>query len=124
MFSSEPFSQVPSSTNVFSPPNSFLHYEQEDNAHFNYHHQINNPFNNFVCPADQVEDFVLQQQDHNDLLDSVVSSYKKKLASSKQRDGHSKIYTARGLRDRRVQNGYKDISSWECVMDQETSKQA
>ncbi|KAI3784982.1 hypothetical protein L1987_44090 [Smallanthus sonchifolius] len=125
MFSSDPFSQVPSSTNVFSPPNSFLDYE-EDNDHFNYHQQINNPFytsNDFVCPADQVttlkQDFVLQQQyseDHNDLLDSVVSSYKKKMASSK-RDGHSKIYTARGLRDRRVRLSIDISRKLFCLQD-------
>nr|AXM04983.1 cycloidea-like protein [Atractylodes lancea] len=40
-------------------------------------------------------------EDHDDLLDSVISSCKKKLVASKK-DGHSKIYTARGPRDRRV----------------------
>nr|AXM05081.1 cycloidea-like protein [Cosmos bipinnatus] len=40
-------------------------------------------------------------EDYNDLLESVVYRSKKKVVASKK-DGHSKIYTAQGPRDRRV----------------------
>ncbi|XP_076930424.1 uncharacterized protein LOC143595226 [Bidens hawaiensis] len=136
MFSSNPCSQVPSSTNVFSPSNSFFDYEK-DIDHFNYHQQIDNLFtsNDFVSPTysspahdpDPVtndvttheQDFVLQQQfseDHDDLLESVISSYKKKMPSSK-RDGHSKIYTARGPRDRRVRLSIDVSRKFFCLQD-------
>nr|BBE14741.1 cycloidea-like 2c protein [Dahlia pinnata] len=40
-------------------------------------------------------------EDYNDLLESVVYPSKKKVVTAKK-DGHSKIYTAQGPRDRRV----------------------
>nr|AXM05103.1 cycloidea-like protein [Galinsoga parviflora] len=111
MFSSNPFSQ-----NVFSPPNSFLDNEKDD-AHFNYHHQIHmNPYisNDF---ATLEQDFVLQHQFSEDLLDSVVSSsFNKKLETSK-RDGHSKICTAGGLRDRRVRLSIDIARKFFCLQD-------
>ncbi|KAI3784984.1 hypothetical protein L1987_44092 [Smallanthus sonchifolius] len=54
------------------------------------------------------EGSVLQYSDnYNDLLESVVYPSKKKVVTSKK-DGHSKIYTAQGPRDRR-QSDYNDI---------------
>nr|AXM05085.1 cycloidea-like protein [Bidens pilosa] len=137
MFSSNPCPQVPSSTNVFSPSDSFFDYEK-DIDHFNYHQQIDNLFtsNDFVShtyssPAHDPDppvtndvttheqDFVLQQQfpeGHDDLLESVISSYKKKMPSSK-RDRHSKIYTARGPRDRRVRLSIDVSRKFFCLQD-------
>nr|AXM05097.1 cycloidea-like protein [Flaveria bidentis] len=135
MFSSNPFSQVRnfSTINVFSPPNSFLDYETDD-VYFNYHQQINNnPFvSGDVCHNDVTtlkQDFVLQQhfaegsglqssdsEDHNDLLESVISSYKKKMVTSK-RDGHSKINTSRGPRDRRVRLSIDIAKKFFCLQD-------
>nr|AXM05041.1 cycloidea-like protein [Osteospermum ecklonis] len=75
------------------------------------------PVTDFI--ASNSQDFVRQQQqqqqqqqfhegshlqyceDYNELLESVVYPCKKKMETSKK-DGHSKIYTAQGPRDRRV----------------------
>nr|AXM05080.1 cycloidea-like protein [Cosmos bipinnatus] len=142
MFSTNPFSQVPSSINVFSPSNAFFDYEKDDsnnynnnnnNAPFNSHQQMDNPFtsNDFVsrtynspAPVTNVvstleQDLVLQQQfseDHDDLLESIISSYNKKMPSSR-RDGHSKIYTARGPRDRRVRLSIDVSRKFFCLQD-------
>ncbi|XP_076888441.1 uncharacterized protein LOC143538880 [Bidens hawaiensis] len=125
MFSSNPCSQFPSSTSVFSPTNSIFDYEKDDynnnNAHFNYYQQIHNPFlssqsSDFDChtyshpsrPFPVTYDVSTLKQDfgiqptysanhNNDLLESVVFSCNKKMGTS-----HSKIHTAQGPRDRRV----------------------
>ncbi|GJU86587.1 cycloidea-like protein [Tanacetum coccineum] len=113
MFSSNPFPHLPSSNNVFSQSNSFFTNEKEnDDTDLNYQHRNNNPFissdahfHAYNDPPPDTENVMLQGfqycEDHNDLLDSVISEYNKKLVNSKK-DGHSKIYTARGPRDRRV----------------------
>ncbi|KAJ0526865.1 putative transcription factor TCP family [Helianthus annuus] len=65
------------------------------------------------------QDFVLQHQfyeDHDDLLESVVSSYKKKIVTTKK-DGHSKICTAGGLRDRRVRLSIDISRKFFCLQD-------
>ncbi|KAJ0889288.1 putative transcription factor TCP family [Helianthus annuus] len=97
-------SQVPSSTNIFSPSNYFFK-NKKDNYTFNYNQEIDNPFisTDYICHPLPVTDDVQHQfyEDHDDLLESVVSSYKKKIGTTKK-DGHSKICTAGGLRDRRV----------------------
>ncbi|KAL8251141.1 hypothetical protein R6Q59_034834 [Mikania micrantha] len=111
----------PSSTNILSSPNSFLENEKNDYVHLNYHQQIDN-LTDFVCHLPPVtNDVVLQQQycyvDQNDVLDSVVSSYKMKLATSKN-DGHSKIYTAGSVRDHRRVRLSIDISrKFFCLQD-------
>nr|AXM04974.1 cycloidea-like protein [Adenocaulon himalaicum] len=118
MFSSNPFPQLPSSFHVFPPQNSFFELEK-DGVFFN-HHKHNNQFvsgdcflhayNNLAPPpiTDNItpckQDFVREQQycdDNSHLLESVIYSPKKKMTTSKK-DGHSKIYTAQGPRDRRV----------------------
>nr|AXM04989.1 cycloidea-like protein [Myripnois dioica] len=147
MFSSNlNFPQLPSSTNVIPPPNSFFDHEKEA-LHFNYHGQQRNddPFisgdyffhayNSTAAPPPPVvenittikQDFVRQQQfsegsglpyceDHDDLLDSVISRYKKKMETSKK-DGHSKIYTARGPRDRRVRLSVEIARKFFCLQE-------
>ncbi|KAM0032152.1 putative transcription factor TCP family [Helianthus debilis subsp. tardiflorus] len=109
-------SQVPSTTNIFSP-NSFFD-NQKDIHDFNYHQDINNPF--ISDDASTLEqDFVLQHQfyeDHDDLLESVVSSNKKKIVTTKK-DGHSKICTAGGLRDRRVRLSIDTSRKFFCLQD-------
>nr|AXM05015.1 cycloidea-like protein [Berkheya purpurea] len=125
MFSSNPFRELPSSPNVFLPPIFFFDHEK-DCVCFNYHQSNSDPFisgdclfhayNNLASPTimeNIKQDFVRHQQqlsegpalqsceDHHDLLDSVISCSKMKTGASKK-DGHSKIYTARGPRDRRV----------------------
>nr|AXM05070.1 cycloidea-like protein [Inula linariifolia] len=136
MFSSNPFSQVPSSTtNVFSPPNSFFDHQKDHELHFNYHQRIQTPFisgdilfHTYNTPAPPPvtgnvsaqfsEGSVLQDCEdvHDDLSDSVISPYKKKIATSKK-DGHSKIYTARGPRDRRVRLSIDIARKFFCLQD-------
>nr|AXM04995.1 cycloidea-like protein [Scorzonera sinensis] len=142
MFSSNPFPQLPSSTNGFSPPNSFFVHEK-DGVHYSYHQRNDDPFisgdflfhdyNRSASPQimENVttikQDFVRQQQfsegselqhseDHSDLLDSVISRYKKRMATSKK-DGHSKIYTAQGPRDRRVRLSIDVAQKFFCLQD-------
>nr|AXM05018.1 cycloidea-like protein [Doronicum orientale] len=135
MFSSNPFQQLPSSINVFSPPNSFLAHEKDDDVHFNDHRRNHNSFisgdlhfHTYNSPppfpatggiTTIEKDFVMQQQfseDHDELLDSVISPYKTKMATSKK-DGHSKIYTARGPRDRRVRLSIGIAQKFFCLQD-------
>nr|AXM05048.1 cycloidea-like protein [Aster indicus] len=138
MFSSNPFPHLPSSTNVFSSSsNSFFDHEKDDvdfhnsylSGDFNLH-----AYNSHVHPPDTVEKmFVMEEkhhqqqhfsegsglqysEDHDDLLDSVVSPYRKKMAASKK-DGHSKIYTARGPRDRRVRLSIEIARKFFCLQD-------
>ncbi|CAI9260881.1 unnamed protein product [Lactuca saligna] len=141
MHSSNPFPQLPSSTVGFSHPNSFFYHEKDD-VQYNYHRKNDDPFisgeflfhpyNSSTPPAviENVttikQDFVRQQQfsegsglqcsEDHDLLDSVISPYNKRLATSK-RDGHSKIYTARGPRDRRVRLSIEISRKFFCLQD-------
>nr|AXM05091.1 cycloidea-like protein [Tagetes patula] len=112
------FSSNPSSTNLFSP-NSYLNYKQDDD---NY-----NPFiSGDVTTLKQ--DIVLHQQfsegsgfqyNSEDLLDSVVSSYKQKtlIMETSKKNGHSKIYTAKGPRDRRVRLSIDIARKFFCLQD-------
>nr|AXM05086.1 cycloidea-like protein [Bidens pilosa] len=118
MFSSNPFPQIPSPIHVSHP---FFDL-QKDDVYFTHHeHNNNNPFvtggdsfnfhsyNGFsppppaVCTDEHEGGAGLQycEDYYNDLLESVVYPSKKKVVTSKK-DGHSKIYTAQGPRDRRV----------------------
>ncbi|KAK1432984.1 hypothetical protein QVD17_09887 [Tagetes erecta] len=127
------FSSNPSSTNnLLSPNSNYLNYKQDD-VQFNYNHQIYNPFISAPPVTDDVttlkQDFVLHQQfsegsafqynseDHDDLLDSVVSSYKKTIMETSKKDGHSKIYTAKGPRDRRVRLSIDIARKFFCLQD-------
>nr|AXM05076.1 cycloidea-like protein [Gaillardia pulchella] len=110
MFSSNPF-------------NSFFDHEKEG-VYFSHNDHNHNPFPstdcfNFPPPvtdyfASNTQDLDGQMQvlekgvcglqncdDYNDLLESVVYPPKKKVVTQKK-DGHSKIYTAQGPRDRGV----------------------
>ncbi|XP_076892019.1 transcription factor DICHOTOMA-like [Bidens hawaiensis] len=121
MFSSNPFPQIPSPIDVSHPFNTLFDL-QKDDVYFTHHEHNNiNPFvtgdsfnfhlyNGFSPPpiappaacTDEHEGAGLQYcEDYNDLLESVVYPSKKKMVTSKK-DGHSKIYTAQGPRDRRV----------------------
>nr|AXM05046.1 cycloidea-like protein [Pseudognaphalium affine] len=98
MFSSNPFSQLASSTHVFPPSYSFLDHEKHDL----YNHLSNSPFQ-IACENKfrqdlGVEGLGLEQSfnEHN----HVFGSEKKKKAPKK--DHHSKIRTSKGPRDRRV----------------------
>ncbi|KAL4581890.1 hypothetical protein LXL04_006424 [Taraxacum kok-saghyz] len=135
MFSSNPFPELPSSPdNLIFPPNILFHHEN-DSAFFNYHlnnrdplisgdclHDISLATPSPVIPTTSTieEDFSWQQQqvfeDHDDLLDSVIASYKKTTAVSKKA-GHSKIYTGRGLRDRRVRLSIDISRKFFCLQD-------
>ncbi|KAL4581889.1 hypothetical protein LXL04_006423 [Taraxacum kok-saghyz] len=136
MFSSSPFPELPSSpNNVFFPPNFLFHHEN-DSACFNYHLNNSDPLisgdffhdiytNNNLAPPSPVipttstieEELGLQSyEDHDDLLESVIASYKKKTVVSKK-NGHSKIYTARGLRDRRVRLSIDISRKFFCLQD-------
>ncbi|KAL4581888.1 hypothetical protein LXL04_006422 [Taraxacum kok-saghyz] len=147
MFSSNPFPELPSSpNNVFFPPN-FLFDDEKDSGCFNYHLNNSDPLisidcfhdtcNNLAAPPSPAianlatikQDFCSQHQeqtfeepglqsceDDDDLLDSVISSCKKKKVASKKA-GHSKIYTARGLRDRRVRLSIDISRKFFCLQD-------
>nr|XP_043616198.1 transcription factor CYCLOIDEA-like [Erigeron canadensis] len=120
MFSSSPFPDFP-----LSPSFSF-DYEK-------YYHCLNNNdplfsgesfFQDFVSqPQRSSEDPVLLQscEDHDDLLESVISSCsklkKKPDQPSAKKDGHSKIYTARGPRDRRVRLSIEISRKFFCLQD-------
>nr|AXM05036.1 cycloidea-like protein [Calendula officinalis] len=119
MFSSNPSPRIPSS--IYAPPSLFD--LEKDCVYFNHHEHNSNPFGFFhAFPpsstpvtdfiASNPQDFLRQQQQfheesrnlqyseeyNNELLESVVYPRKKKM----KQDGHSKIYTAQGPRDRRV----------------------
>nr|ACJ71723.1 CYCLOIDEA-like protein [Senecio vulgaris]ACJ71724.1 CYCLOIDEA-like protein [Senecio squalidus] len=122
MFSSNPFHQIPSSIHVFSPSNSFFDHEK-DGGHFNHHNDISqfvsgdcifDSYNNLAPPPVIADNIMVRQQDQlskdsgfhfcddkSNLLESVIYSSKKKMTNLKK-DGHSKIHTAQGPRDRRV----------------------
>nr|AXM05051.1 cycloidea-like protein [Aster indicus] len=117
MFSSSPFPDFP-----LSPSFSF-DYEK-------YYHCLNNdPFHSGDCffqdfvsqPQRSSEEPVIQSfEDHDDLLESVISScskLKKKPEPSAKKDGHSKIYTAQGPRDRRVRLSIEISRKFFCLQD-------
>nr|AXM05064.1 cycloidea-like protein [Achillea acuminata] len=128
MFSSNPFPHLPSSNSVLSQSNFFLTHENEnDDVDRNYQHRNNNPFissdahfHSYNDPPSVTENVMLHGfqycEDHNDLLDSVISENNKKLVNSKK-DGHSKIYTARGPRDRRVRLSIGIAEKFFCLQD-------
>nr|AXM04973.1 cycloidea-like protein [Adenocaulon himalaicum] len=112
MFSSNPFPQIPSSIYVAPHPSSSFFDLDKNGCFFNHHEHNSNPFlsgdrsvhayNYNSNPQDLVRHQGLQYcDDHNDLLESVIYPSKKKIATLKN-DGHSKIYTSQGPRDRRV----------------------
>ncbi|XP_076908917.1 uncharacterized protein LOC143566000 [Bidens hawaiensis] len=123
MFSSNHVQQLPPSIHVFPPSTSFFDLEK-DGVHFNHHHyhhhlhHHNNQcvngecfyhaYNTLAPPPQQMQ----HQQpckgsgfhysdDNSNLLESVIYPSKKKVPNMKK-DGHSKIHTAQGPRDRRV----------------------
>ncbi|MFS7947897.1 putative transcription factor TCP family [Helianthus anomalus] len=117
MFSSNP---IPCSTNVFTPDSFFDH--EESNLHFN------NPFisSNFAATQQQLSDGSGlqhydqdqgQDQDHDDLLESIISPNKKKITTTSMKDGHTKIYTAQGPRDRRVRLSIEISRKFFCLQD-------
>nr|AXM05053.1 cycloidea-like protein [Chrysanthemum lavandulifolium] len=125
MFSSNPFPHLPSSNNVFSQSNSFLTHENENDLidrHRNHNPFVSGDahFHAYNDPPPVTENVMLQGfqycEDHDDLLDSVISGYNRKLVNSKK-DGHSKIYTARGPRDRRVRLSIGISEKFFCLQD-------
>ncbi|KAI7732248.1 hypothetical protein M8C21_028405 [Ambrosia artemisiifolia] len=122
MFSSNPFAQItPSPIHVSHPFNSLFDHEKDD-VYFTHHVPNNNPFvvsgDTFfpqpsALPSYNIASNTEHQLDSNqsqlqqycenysDLLESVVYPSKKKVVTTKK-DGHSKIHTAQGPRDRRV----------------------
>lgn len=132
MFPSNLVQQFPPSIHVFSPSATSFFDLEKDGIHFNHHHyhhhhHHNNQFGNGDCflhaynglaPPPVIADNIMvrqqqqQQQvskgsgfhysdDNSSLLDSIIYPSKKKLSNMKK-DGHSKIHTAQGPRDRRV----------------------
>nr|AXM05049.1 cycloidea-like protein [Aster indicus] len=126
MFSSNPFQQFPSSIHVFPSSSSFFDLEK-DGVHFNHPNPNLSHNSHFVTgdrffhaynslpPSPVITDntVVMQQEmlskrsafqyydDNSNLLESVIYPSKKKMSNMKK-DGHSKIHTAQGPRDRRV----------------------
>ncbi|KAL8251140.1 hypothetical protein R6Q59_034833 [Mikania micrantha] len=136
MFSSTSFPDLPPSLNGFLPPN-LLFENENDCCCFDYC----DPFISDGCfyhssslimenVSKIKQDFVSQQQhfsagrvlesgeDHCGLLEAVVSccnSGKKTMESKK--DGHGKICTAQGLRDRRVRLSIEISQKFFCLQD-------
>nr|WGT69862.1 CYC2d [Tagetes erecta] len=129
MFPSNLVQQFPSSIHVFPPSTTSFFDLEKDGIHFNHHHyhhhhHHNNQFLNGDCflhaynalaPPPVVTDNIMVRQpqqvskgsgfhysdDNSSLLESVIYPSNKKLSNIKK-DGHSKIHTAQGPRDRRV----------------------
>ncbi|KAI3760875.1 hypothetical protein L1987_51276 [Smallanthus sonchifolius] len=130
MFPSNHVQQFPSSIHVFPPSSSFFDHEKEGihfNHHHYHHHHHNNQFVNGDCffhaynnlaPPQVFTDNIMVRQHHqqqqlskgsgfhysddnSSLLESVIYPSKEKMSNMKK-DGHSKIHTAQGPRDRRV----------------------
>lgn len=145
MFSSgsNPFPELPSSPNIFFPPN-FLFDHKNDCSCCNYHLNNSDPFisddcfhdtNNSLAPPSpdiynistvkqdlckkkqlfSAEQVLQTCEDHDNLLQSVIPSSNKKTVASK--DGHSKIYTARGPRNRRVRLSIDISRKFFCLQD-------
>nr|AXM05006.1 cycloidea-like protein [Lapsanastrum apogonoides] len=114
MFSSNPF---PSSNPFFDHNiingDYFIHHEQQHSSYNPVADCFLNSYKSTVPPSspppllpvtENSQDLICQQQysdDYDDLLESIVYPCKKKPVNSKK-DGHSKIHTAQGPRDRRV----------------------
>nr|AXM05005.1 cycloidea-like protein [Lapsanastrum apogonoides] len=118
MFSSNPF---PSSNPFFDHNingDYFIHHEQQHTSYNPVHVSADycflNSFKSTVPVTENSQDLNCQEKiheesnllqysdDYDDLLESIVYPCKKKPANSSKKDGHSKIYTAQGPRDRRV----------------------
>ncbi|GJY55629.1 RAY1-like protein [Tanacetum coccineum] len=131
MFSSNPFhQQVPSSIHVFQP-SSFFDLEK-DGVYMN-RQNYNNQFDTGDCfynaPPPVVNSNIMDRQqqvckesefqycdDNSQLLESVIYHTKKKMVNSKK-DGHSKIHTAQGPRDRRVRLSIDVARKFFCLQD-------
>ncbi|XP_071710438.1 uncharacterized protein [Rutidosis leptorrhynchoides] len=125
MSSSNPYPHLPSFTsNVFSP-NYFFNHERTDfyfdPFDFHLHTYNSSPAEPQIIDnvlTDKQDSIVLQcNQNNDDLLDSVISPYKKKVATSLKKEGHSKIYTAQGPRDRRVRLSIDIARKFFCLQD-------
>nr|AXM05000.1 cycloidea-like protein [Taraxacum mongolicum] len=126
MFSSNPSQEIPySSVHVPPPFSSFFDHDINGDYFIHQEHgSTNNPVNvpadcflnsyestPYPPPLSNSQDLICQinregcllqyGDDYDDLLESIVYPCKKKPVNSKK-DGHSKIYTAQGPRDRRV----------------------
>ncbi|XP_076883327.1 uncharacterized protein LOC143532067 [Bidens hawaiensis] len=105
--SSNPF---PSSIHGL-PPSSIFLGQEEDGVFFNHHQFFTGEYYSFDHPPPPpVKDSGLQNPENNNnnnnnnnlkLSDSLISPSRKRVAASKK-DRHSKIFTAKGPRDRRV----------------------
>ncbi|KAL7605344.1 hypothetical protein Lser_V15G20447 [Lactuca serriola] len=114
MFSSNLSQKIPSSSHV-SP--TFSSFFEKDGFYFSHHENNSNPFvspppsspppevtantQDLTCQQVQEGSVLQYSDDYDDLLESIVYPCKKKTVNSKK-DGHSKINTAQGPRDRRV----------------------
>ncbi|XP_023746487.1 transcription factor CYCLOIDEA [Lactuca sativa] len=114
MFSSNLSQKIPSSSHV-SP--TFSSFFEKVGFYFSHHENNSNPFvspppsspppevtantQDLTCQQVQEGSVLQYSDDYDDLLESIVYPCKKKTVNSKK-DGHSKINTAQGPRDRRV----------------------
>ncbi|PWA46053.1 flower asymmetry transporter CYC1 [Artemisia annua] len=131
MFSSNPFhQQVPSSIHVFQPSSFF---DLENDGVYVKHQNYNSQFDTGGCvynaPPPVVNSNIMERQhqvckesefqycdDNSQLLESVIYHTKKKMVNSKK-DGHSKIHTAQGPRDRRVRLSIDVSRKFFCLQD-------
>nr|AXM05047.1 cycloidea-like protein [Pseudognaphalium affine] len=138
MFSSNPFSELPSSpnflfdhekdfvclnnSNPFFSGDCFLNPDNCLNYPVPVMESVNTFKQDFVSEQEQKlffeEPWLQSSEDHDDLLESVVSCTKsKKKTEASRKDGHSKIYTARGPRDRRVRLSIDISRKFFCLQD-------
>nr|AXM05068.1 cycloidea-like protein [Achillea acuminata] len=138
MFSSNPFPEFASSPNVPPPSSLYFDFEKDyintDPFIFTggYVHTYNSltplPFmedhnttsQDFLSQQHQFSDFQRFQspEEADDLLGLVISSSKsKKKTDTSKKDGHSKINTARGPRDRRVRLSIEISRKFFCLQD-------
>nr|AXM05101.1 cycloidea-like protein [Flaveria bidentis] len=133
MFSSAPFQEFPLSPNL-------LIENEKDCVYLNYHQNSGDPFINdggfFHSPVMEGSTFTIKQdfvghrqhyaegpvlescEDHYDLLDAVVSCSKaKKKTVVYEKDGHGKIYTSRGFRERRVRLSIEISRKFFCLQE-------
>nr|AXM05027.1 cycloidea-like protein [Tephroseris rufa] len=123
MFSSNPFSLT---TNGFYCSGYFFDQEKDDVNHYDKNLSFLGYFlfhagpDNVTTIKPQVmyrhQQLLSDDVDDEDLLDSVISPYKKKFLISKK-DGHSKIDTARGPIDRRVRLSIGIAQKFFCLQD-------
>nr|AXM05042.1 cycloidea-like protein [Osteospermum ecklonis] len=102
MFSSNPFQQLPSTIHVYPPSGSLFDLEK-DGVHLNQNNHFVTGDCFYHAPLPVVTDHMVRHycDYNNNLLESVTYPSKKKMTNLKK-DGHSKIHTAQGPRDRRV----------------------